>query len=280
MPRNLDISALRSLVTVAETGSVTRAAGLLNLTQSAVSMQIRRLEESLGERLFAREPKRMVLTAPGETLVQFGRRICEINDEALGRVGAYSAMSEIRLGVPYDIVNPQIPRVLKEMAASWPMLRINLVTSYTRILKERFRAGEFDLILTTEQHPDAGAQVLSEERLVWVGAEGGRAHHARPLRAAFKETCIFRPVALAALAAAGIGWEMAFDGESETVIEATVAADLGVSVRMASNLPQGCVPVEGLPALPGSKICLYDQVSPLSEAVEALKNALACGYSG
>ena len=279
MARNLDTAALRALVTVAETGSVTRAAGLLNLTQSAVSMQVRRLEESLGTSLFDRTPRQMQLTRQGETLAQYARRICTLNDEALAQMGDQCCEGEIRLGVPYDIVSPQIPQVLREMAASFPKIRINLVSSYTRILKERYAAGEFDLIITTEQQPEAGGEALVEWGLSWVGAVDGRAHLQRPLRVAFKETCLFRPLALASLTEAGIPWEMAFDGDSESVVEATVAAGLGVTVRMAATLPEGCAWVpEGLPALPSSKVCLYDSGRIKGEAVEALRVALRAGY--
>lgn len=281
MARNLDIAALRALSTVAETGSVTRAAGLLNLTQSAVSMQIRRLEEALGCPLFIRAPKSMTLTAQGETVTQYARRICAMNDEALSRLGDQCFEGEIRLGVPYDIVSPQIPQVLREMAASFPKIRINLVSSYTRILKDRFARGEFDLIITTEQTPDPGAEVLAEWGLGWLGAAGGSAHLDRPLRVAFKETCVFRPLALAALTEAGIAWEMAFDGDSETVVEATIAAGLGVTVRMETALPEGCDWVrDALPALPGSKVCLYDSGKIKNEAMDALRAALGSGYGG
>ena len=284
MARNLDIAALRALVTVAETGSVTRAAGLLNLTQSAVSMQIRRLEEALATALFTRAPRQMSLTAQGETVAQYARRICAMNDEALSRLGDQGCEGEIRLGVPYDIISPQIPQVLREMSASFPRIRINLVSSYTSILKDRFARGDFDLILTTEQTPDAGAEVLSEWGLCWLGAIDGRAHLDRPLRVAFKETCLFRPLALEALTAAGIAWEIAFDGDSESVVEATVAAGLGVTVRMETALAAGCAWLRaeegsGLPALPGSKVCLYDSGRIKSEAVEALRTALRSGYS-
>ncbi|WP_376871597.1 LysR family transcriptional regulator [Albirhodobacter sp. R86504] len=280
MARNLDMAALRALITVAETGSVTRAAGLLNLTQSAVSMQVRRLEEGLGAALFDRMPGGMTLTRDGEALAQYARRICAINDEAVERLTATPVQTEIRLGVPYDIVSPQIPRVLREMAARFPDSRINLVSSYTRILKNRFAEGAFDLIITTEQTPDRAADVLAERALRWVGAPAGTAQFDRPLRVAFKETCLFRPLALGALTEAGIGWEMTFDGDSESVVEANVSADLGVTVRMDPALPEGCAWIEGsLPDLPQSKICLYDQGKLTGAAVAALKDSLRAAYA-
>ena len=116
MARNLDLTALRALVTVSEVGGVTRAAGLLNLTQSAVSMQIKRLEESLGTTLFNRVQRKLSLTPDGELLAQYARRMIDLNDEALLRLTDTAFEGEIRIGVPHDIVYPQLPQILKAMA--------------------------------------------------------------------------------------------------------------------------------------------------------------------
>ena len=105
-------------------------------------------------------------------------------------------------------------------------------------MKEDFARGGFDVILTTEETPDPGAEVLSSRALVWVGAPGGSAWQRRPLRLGFKDTCIFRPRAQAALDAAGIPWEMATGGESEQAVEATVAADLAVRCGWRAASPR------------------------------------------
>ena len=160
MAKNLDTSALRAVVAVADAGGVTRAAGLLNLTQSAVSMQIRRLEETLGVLLFDRSARRMHPSSEGEKLISYARRMLELNDEALMRLAPQSFDAELRLGVPYDIVAPQMPEILRQLSIGWPRMRINLVSSYTKTLKEKFAAGEFDLILTTEYPPPEGAEIF------------------------------------------------------------------------------------------------------------------------
>lgn len=104
MPRNLDLTALRSFVAVADCGGVTRAAGALNLTQSAVSMQLKRLEESLDTKLLDRSSRQISLTAAGEQLVSYARRMLELNDEVYARLTATEFEGEIVLGVPHDIV--------------------------------------------------------------------------------------------------------------------------------------------------------------------------------
>jgi DNA-binding transcriptional LysR family regulator len=281
MPRNLDLAALRAFVTVAEVGGVTRAAGYLNLTQSAVSMQIKRLEEALGMQLFLRAARKLALSPEGEQLMSYGRRMLALNDEALSRVSSTACRGPIRLGVPHDVVYPAIPGILRRMAQAYPMVQVNLVSSFTVLMKEAFARGEFDVILTTEAVPDPGAEILSSRQLVWVGAPGGSAWQRRPLRLGFKDTCIFRPRAQAALDAAGIHWDLATGGESEQAVEATVAADLAVSARMAGSIPEGTEVIQGdnqLPALGEMQLALYRANRREDEAVNLLMAELRCGY--
>ena len=281
MARTLDLVALRSFVAVVDSGGVTRAAGLLNLTQSAVSMQLKRLEEALDLGLFARAARKLTLTPEGEQLLGFARRMLALNDEALARLTSASFEGEIRLGVPHDIVYPAIPGILKRLAGQFPRVRVNLVSSFTILLKEGFRRGELDVILTTEETPGAEAERMGVRPLVWVGAEEGLVWQKRPLRIGFKDTCIFRRKAVAALDAAGIPWEMAVDGESEQAIEATVAADLAVSARLTNAMPQGMAPIDAKGALPdlGSQvICLYAAPTLRGEAAELLLQELRNAY--
>jgi DNA-binding transcriptional LysR family regulator len=281
MPRNLDLAALRSFVTVADVGGVTRAAGYLNLTQSAVSMQIKRLEDSLGLQLFLRAARKLALSAEGEQLLSYGRRMLALNDEALSRFSSSAFSGAIRLGVPHDVVYPVIPGILRRMAQAYPMVQVNLVSSFTVLMKEAFTKGEFDVILTTEERPDPGAEVLSSRPLVWVGAPGGNAWQRRPLRLGFKDNCIFRPTAQAALDRAGISWDMATGGESEQAVEATVAADLAISARMTGSIPDGTEVIAAdnqLPSLGEMKLALYQANFRKDEAMDMLMSELRCGY--
>ncbi len=281
MPRNLDLTALRSFVTVADVGGVTRAAGYLNLTQSAVSMQIKRLEEALGLQLFLRAARKLALSPEGEQLLSYGRRMLALNDEALSRFVTTACDGEIRLGVPHDVVYPAIPGILKRMAMAWPCVRINLVSSFTILMKQDFARGDYDVILTTEETPDTGAEVLGARALVWVGAPDGNAWQRRPLRLGFKDTCIFRPRAQAALDTAGIPWQLATGGESEQAVEATVAADLAITARMAGSIPDGTSIIAAdnqLPPLGEMKLALYRTPGRKDEAVEMLLAELRCAY--
>ncbi|MCB2115275.1 MAG: LysR family transcriptional regulator [Rhodobacteraceae bacterium] len=281
MARNLDLTALRALVAVADSGGVTRAAGLLNLTQSAVSMQIKRLEEGLGRTFFTRAQRKLTLTPEGEQLMGYARRMLELNDEALARLTDTAFEGEIRIGVPHDIVYPQIPRILKAMAAEYPRVKINLVSCFTSKLKEEFARGDYDVILTTEMAPGEGGERLATRKLVWVGAPEGTAWQQRPVRLAFVEACFFRPIAQAALNGAGIRWEMAVGGNSEQVAEATVTADLSIAARMEGALPPGMVVIDGANALPGLgslDICLYDAGVQKGQVMDNLLTQLRLAY--
>jgi DNA-binding transcriptional LysR family regulator len=281
MARNLDLTALRALVAVTDAGGVTRAAGLLNLTQSAVSMQIKRLEEGLGVELFSRAQRKLTPTPEGDQLLGYARRMLELNDEALTRLTDTAFEGEIRLGVPHDIVYPEIPRILKAMAAEYPRVRVNLVSCFTSKLKEGFARGEYDVILTTEASPGAGGERLATRKLVWIGAPDGIAWQQRPLRLAFVERCFFRPIAQAALNGAGVRWEMAVGGESEQVAEATVTADLSITARMEGAIPVGTAVIDGANALPDLghlDICLYQANVQKGEVMDKLLTQLRCAY--
>ncbi|WP_420341997.1 LysR family transcriptional regulator [Paenirhodobacter sp.] len=281
MARNLDLTALRAVVTVAETGSVTRAAQVLNLTQSAVSMQIRRLEEMLGQQMFTRSQRRMTLSPAGDRLVDYGRRMLRLNDEALCSVGAEEGIQNLRIGVPHDIVAPQIPAILRLMTLGWPRLRIVLTVSNTAQLLVAHAEGALDMILTTEPRPGPQGEVLALRRLVWLGVPGLQARTDQPLRVALARACGFRPVALAALDAAGYIPEDAVEGDSDTVIEATVAAGIAVTARIEGVAIAGCEELgaaSGLPELGHTAICFYDRTELSGEAIEALRKEIRLAY--
>jgi DNA-binding transcriptional LysR family regulator len=232
------MTALRSFVAVADSGGVTRAAGFLNLTQSAVSMQLKRLEESLGIQLLDRTARTIALTPAGDQLLTYARRMLRLNDEVFTRLTSKGFEGEIVLGVPHDIVYPAIPQVLRQFASNHPRMKIQLVSSHTTQLKEKFKRGECDIIVTTEKNCDAGGQTLKRLPLVWVGAIGGNAWKTRPLQLAFEQNCIFRKTSQDALDDADISWDMMVVSEFSRTVEATISADLAVhTVLEGAQMP-------------------------------------------
>jgi len=284
--RNLDVTTLRSFVAVADSGGVTRAAGFLHLTQSAVSMQLKRLEEVLGLDLLDRSGRTIALTASGEQLLPFARRIVALNDEVIGRLTDQAFEGEIVLGVPHDIVYPAIPRVLQQFNAAFPRVKVQLISSNTRDLKAQFRRGECDLILTTETTASESCETLCERPLRWIGAPGGSAWRQRPLRLAFGRNCLFRPKVIEALDARDMRWELMVESDSDRTIEATVSADLAVHAMIDGTEAPHLVHIDhggDLPELPMQMINLYcadtagSQV--MTELTSLLRNAFQAASS-
>lgn len=281
MPRNLDIVTLRSFVAVADAGGVTRASGFLNLTQSAVSMQIKRLEDMLGVEVLDRSGRQITLTAAGEVLLGYARKILAMNDEAMDRLTRDPHDGEIVLGVPHDIVYPVIPQVLQHFARAYPKMKVSLISSFTSVLKAQFARGECDVILTTEDGVDPGGETLAELPLVWVGAPSGSAWKQRPLRLAYEHNCIFRKGVQAALDDAGIPWQMAVESDSTRTIEASVSADLAVHTVLAGSEPPYVERIShggSLPELKKMKVNLYVADPVHSPTVQELAGLIRRGY--
>lgn len=281
--RNLDVTTLRSFVAVADSGGVTRAAGFLHLTQSAVSMQLKRLEELLGVELLDRSGRTIALTASGEQLLVYARRMIALNDEVIGRLTDQAYEGEIVLGVPHDIVYPAIPQVLKQFHAAFPRVKVHLISSYTRALKEQYGRGECDLILTTETLLDPGAVTLCRKPLLWVGAPGGAAWRQSPLKLAFGRMCTFRPRVVEALDEAGIPWDVMVETESDRTIEATVSADLAIHTMIEGTEPPHLERIShggALPELPMQQINLYGAQSSKGVVHDTLADFLRQVFSG
>lgn len=279
--RNLDITTLRSFVAVADSGGVTRAAGFLNLTQSAVSMQLKRLEEMLGLALLERTGRGVALTSAGEQLLKYARRMVEMNDEIYARLTQQDWEGEIVLGVPHDIIYPVIPRVMRLMQRDFPRVKVQLVSSYTLDLKAQFRKGAVDVILTTEPVAEEGGTELLEVPLRWYGAPGGQAWRASSLPVAFCSHCAFRPATIAALDGAGIDWTLALISESDRAVEVAVCADLAVTAVMEGHAPAQYerVPASApLPELGTQKVILY-QGSARPQILDPLTHFLRAEFA-
>lgn len=275
--RNFDLATLRSFVQIVDTGSMTKAATRLNMTQSAISMQIKRLETSLEQSLFDRSVQRMTPTPIGEQLLYFARQMLALNDEAWGRITAPDYEGIIRLGVPSDIISPYIPRVLNLFTRDFPKVQVRLTSDLTVNLKQQFADNLQDIILTTEKHPDSG-KILSTQSLIWIGAENGTAWKKRPLPLGFNKGCIFRQATTEALDKADIDWVNVVMTMDDPARQAMISADLCISVRMEKAVDHDSRPIKHhgqLPDLPEFSICLYHHSTPNDRLMTALTGYIA-----
>jgi DNA-binding transcriptional LysR family regulator len=261
MPHNLDVNLLRAFVTVAESGGMTTAAGALNLTQAAVSQQIKRLEEMLGEDLIVRERRGMTLTSAGERLFGRAKRLLALNDEIWTEMTTPEYEGEVRLGMPSDIVTTYLPTFLKGFARSYPRVQISLFSGSSAKLRTELYAGKVDIALTTELECAPDGENLVVDRLVWVGAKGGEAAQQRPLPVSIGcSDCAFRNPIRDVLQEEGIAWRSASEVTNTSAQVATVAADIAVMAWMSSTVPAGLEVLgreSGLPPLPPFTVNLY-----------------------
>jgi DNA-binding transcriptional LysR family regulator len=282
MPRNLDVSAVRSFLAVAELGGVTRAATQLNLTQSAVSLQIKRLEETFGRQLFERSSRGVALTTHGEQLVGHARRLLQANDDTWSRMTEPGLLGEVSLGSPDDLIYPHVPPVMSAVGRSHPHLKVRLSSAQTMTLKERFGRGELDVILTTEAEVGPGGETLAVDPLVWIGAPGGEAWRRRPLPLGTVAGCIFNRASIESLNAAGFDWKLEIDSVTNPAMDASILADIVVRLAMRSTVPaQFEIIAHGgaLPPLPEFSVNMYVTQGPRRRLAEPLARQLRAAYA-
>lgn len=279
----MDLALLRAFIAVAETGGMTSAARTLNLTQAAVSQQIRRLEDFFSLQLFEREQRRSVLTPSGERLFAYARRMLAMNDEIWATMTSPDYEGEIRLGVPHDIVTPFMPPILKSFNQHWPRVRVTLVCLATFKLLDMLDKKEIDLTLTTEKHSGDSGELLLPDQLVWVGARGGDAHKRRPLPVSFGDnTCAFRAVTIRALSEAGLDWRLTCETSDFNPYCATIEADLAVAPMLTLAVPQNLKvlgPAEGLPPLPVFYINMHLPAGGASDIATEMARFIRAGFS-
>jgi DNA-binding transcriptional LysR family regulator len=207
----LDIDLLRTLVAIADTGSFNRAARAVFRTPSAVSMQMKKLEDQVGRPLFAKDGRSVILTPDGEALVGYGRRILKLTQEALQRFRTPEIEGTIRLGAPDDYAGRFLPEILARFAASHPLVEVDVFCLPSIELLEKLSNSSIDVALVSSGHGQQPGAVIHREELVWAGLRHGCAQEARPLPLALSHVgCCWRRQALDALDRAGIPYRVAY----------------------------------------------------------------------
>ncbi|MFL1405311.1 LysR substrate-binding domain-containing protein [Marinobacter sp. M1N3S26] len=269
----LDIDVLRTFVAIAESGSFTRAARQVHRTPSALSMQIKRLEDILGQSLFVREARHVRLTSEGEVLLGYGRRFLSLNEEAVQRFLSPVLEGRISLGTTDDVGTRILPGVLSQFARSHPAVQVDVVVGPSEQNLARLDAGELDLVLVTSgnQNQEPRGEVVHSEPLVWAGREGGVAAHRSPLPVALaNHGCVWRRTALDALDRAGVSYRVAFNCDHCAGQEAAMMADLAVAPfpRSLVRPPLRRLDKEGLPPLANYQVVLVQRArAPVSDAL-------------
>ncbi len=274
MAQHLDPDHLRTLVAIAETGSFTKAADEVFKTQSAVSMQMKRLEEAVGRPLFERDGRASRLTQDGIRLVEFGRRILRLNEEALGAFRAPGLSGRVRLGTPDDYV-ANLPEVLARFARHHPGVEVTVMCEPTQELLKRIDADEVDLAIITWVPEAARARVFRRERLLWVTSDRHDVHEEPVLPLALgRPQCTWRGAALEALDRVRRQHRIVFTSWNASVVGQAVLEGLAVSVLPESALRAGMRVLDadaGFPALPYAELATMrpgTEVEPATATLE------------
>ncbi len=272
----LDLELLKVFVAVADHRSFTRAAATLNRTQSAVSMQIKRLEDRLGAELFHRTKANVDLSLAGEGLLGHARRMLALNDEVIGRILEHKVEGRVRLGVMDDYGTIVLPPLLASFVAGYPRIQIEMETGLTATMTDRL--GEaFDLVVAMHPEGQGGGEFLRREQAVWAASPSHAIEEQEPLPVAlYPQGCLFRKWAMEALDAAKRPWRLAFVSHSLSAVEAIAAQGLAVTVVKSGVVPARLRLLserDGMPRLPAADIRLH-RASSLSRAGALLADHL------
>lgn len=277
-----EIEALRTIVVAAELGSFARAAAQLGRSQSAASMQLKRLEEQAGHSLFRRNGRGLVPTEAGEALLAYARRIVTMHDEAATALGsATAARPAIRLGLPQDFFEDVMPDALAAYSRLCPNAHVEVRAGRNYALQDDVQSGQIDIALAfVRPGRNVAGERITAMPLRWYGnADAARALDGSSPRlplVLFDHPCLFRQTALQALDHAGIGWRLALTTPSLPGVWAALRFGLGITVRTSHGLPDGLMRLDGLPDLPTLDLCMFvgsNLSSGAREFVDVLRSA-------
>jgi DNA-binding transcriptional LysR family regulator len=277
---NLDIDILRTLVTAQQLGGFNRAAQRVGRSQSAVSQQMRRLEEQLGKQMFRKEGRGLVPTEVGDVILSYARRILDLNDEAVAAARGIAAGGSVRFGLQTDLTENWLPKALARAKKAHPEIQVEVSADRYAVLIDRLDRGQLDLALLFGPTRRSDGRRITALPMAWIGPRKQRLllERGRPLPLALcSAPCYFREAAIDALNKGGVPWQIAFSSLSVHGVWAAVDAGLGITLRTATSVPSQLTiikPRSGIPRLPKVELFLHDGGREPSKAVSRFKETL------
>ena len=278
-----DTVLLRSFVAVVQEGGFTHAAARLNLTQSAVSAHLRRLEKQTGRDLLARTTRSVTLTADGELLLGYARAILALNHDARAQLFRGPSEGAIRVGLSEDLANVRLMNVMQAFAVRYPRIAFSVRVGIPADLLHAMDQGEFDVVIGGRCQDARPGRVLWREPLVWAGAKWASPAPGVPVPLALlPEPCPYREAALAALARAGVDYRIALVCASGAGLCAAAQAGFAVTPIVQSQLVHGLhviAPDAGLPALPDVEFTMFAASGASAPIADELGNAIVLAFA-
>ena len=279
MAAPLDLDQLHTFVTIADTGSFTRAAEEVHRTQSAVSMQMRRLEERIGKPLFVKDGRANRLTEEGERLLAYARRLLRLNRETLAAFDDASLEGSIRIGTPDDYADRFLPEIIARFGRSNPRVELSVVCEPTVNLVDQLKRGQLDIAIITHSDDRTASEVVRREPLLWVTSANHSVHEEEVLPLAVgRATCLWRRAACDELDRQRRDYRILISSWSATVQIATVLSGQAASVLPECALRPGMRilgEADGFGALPEVHIGIMRGHSSQPEIVDALARHIA-----
>lgn len=281
---SLDVDVLRSFIAIVESGTVAAASDRVGRSPGAVSMQVKKLEDMLGRDLFERKRQGMTLTPQGDRLLDYARRMIELNREAMQAFSQPDLEGKINVGIIDSFKGERLAEVLGKFACCYPKVTVNVTMSNTVHMVPDLDAGNYDMILMTPggHHPQRETDFLMrQEPLVWIAKEGGRALRQRPVPISVaEEGCAWRKLATESLAGAEVETRIAYVADHDSGQLAAVQADLAVAPMPRSYLVPGLIELgtrEGYPPLGNAKLVMRLR-EDASTTARALAETIADTY--
>ncbi|MEM1236171.1 MAG: LysR substrate-binding domain-containing protein [Pseudomonadota bacterium] len=261
--QSLDLDLLRTLVAIAETGNFSAAANEVFRTPSAVSMQVKKMEEALDRPLFVRDSRSVRLTEDGEKVLVHARRMLALDYEFRAEFDPQALKGEVRIGVPGDVAERFLPDMLRRFCCTHPGVQVNAIVNESHKMMQMISERRLDIAIITRlpsQRDGRPGEVLHREQLVWAGARGGISHETAPLPVSvWESTCAWRKAGLEGLEAQGRDYRIALESGHLSGQKSAVLADLAVAPIPLSAIGGDIVEVPasaGLPKLSHYELCL------------------------
>lgn len=278
----LDLDQLRTFLLIAETGSFTKTADTVFRTQSAISMQIRRLEERIGKQLFARDGRHLLLTPHGEKLLNYARRLLELNDETVTSFRTDKLQANVRIGLPDIYLEHMIHDALQPIFRDYPAIETILHCEPTDALIEHIRRGALDLALITQQAGQKRTEVLNTSRFVWVTSQDNSPHDGNILPLAMNRTnCTWRKVLTDSLNTIQREYRIVLSTSSTRSIVMAVRSGSAISILPENMIETGMrilTEEDGFPKLPSCALSLIRAQGIHAPAIDLIASTIQSSF--